>query len=114
LQKENTSFSEVILFAASAEQASGGASFLPDKNSFPEKKGRLCSSARRKNDLFAAWKRMVSGCTRNAPFLPLNYRDARTVMSQNAKGITSDDINPSDRIVPSRFDPLDPPWLVPP
>jgi len=43
------------------------------------------------NVLFAAWKRIVSGYARNAPFLPLNYRDARTVMIQNANGITSND-----------------------
>ncbi len=34
----------------------------------------------------------MSGYARNAPFLPLNYRDARTVMIQNANGIKSNDI----------------------
>jgi hypothetical protein len=33
----------------------------------------------------------VSGYARNAPFLPLNYRDARTVLIQNANGIKSND-----------------------
>jgi hypothetical protein len=43
------------------------------------------------NVLFTAWKRIVSGRAKNAPFLPLNYRDARTVMIQNVNGIKSND-----------------------
>ena len=73
------------------EQASGEASFLPDKFLSPGEKGRLYDPDEQENVLFAAWKRIVSGCARNAPFLPLNYRDARTVMIQNANGIKSND-----------------------
>jgi hypothetical protein len=54
-------------------------------------KDRLHNPDRQENVLFAAWKRIVSGYARNAPFLPLNYRDARTVMIQNANGIKSND-----------------------
>jgi hypothetical protein len=54
-------------------------------------KDRLYNPDGQENVLFAAWKRIVSGRARNAPFLPLNYRDARTVMIQNVNGIKSND-----------------------
>src|SRR5258708_31491145 len=54
-------------------------------------KDRLYNPDGQENVLFAAWKRIVSGRARIAPFLPLNYRDARTVMIQNANGIKSND-----------------------
>ena len=69
------------------------ASFLPDKFSSPGEKDRLYNPDGQENVLFAAWKRIVSGRARIAPFLPLNYRDARTVMIQNANGIKSNDRN---------------------
>jgi hypothetical protein len=55
------------------------------------------------NVLFAAWKRIVSGCARNAPFVPLNYRDARTVMIQNANGIKSNDRMELNGIIPIKL-----------
>jgi hypothetical protein len=67
------------------------ASYLPDTFSSSSEKDRLYDPDGQENVLFAAWKRIVSGCARNAPFLPLNYRDARTVMIQNANGIKSND-----------------------
>jgi hypothetical protein len=73
------------------EQAFGEPSFLTDKISSPGENDRLCDPNTQENGLFAATKRIVSGCARNAPFLPLNYRDARTVMIQNANGIKSND-----------------------
>jgi len=55
------------------------------------------------NVLFAAWKRIVSGRARIAPFLPLNYRDARTVMIQNANGIKSNDRMELNGIIPIKL-----------
>jgi len=55
------------------------------------------------NVLFAAWKRIVSGRARIAPFLPLNYRDARTVMIQNANGIKSNDWMELNGIIPIKL-----------
>jgi len=59
----------------------------------------LYRSAIRKNDLFAAWKRIVSDEARNALLLLLNYQDTRMVMSQNANGIASND-SVSIKVVP--------------
>src|SRR5712692_9306513 len=39
-------------------------------------------------------EKIVSGCARTAPVLPPNYRDARTVMIQNANGIATNNSNP--------------------
>ncbi len=58
--KENTSFSDAILFAWTAERASGAVSFLTHKNSSLGENDRLCDPERRENDLFAATKRIVS------------------------------------------------------
>jgi hypothetical protein len=65
------------------------ASFLPYNFSRKGSKGRLYDPDKQENVWFAAWKRFVSGRARKTPFLPLNYRDTRTVMIQNAKGIKS-------------------------
>jgi ribosomal protein L2 len=73
------------------EQASEAASSLTRKFSFPGENARFCDPDREENDLFAAWKGIVSDWTRNAPLLHLNYRDTRTVMIQNAHGIATND-----------------------
>jgi hypothetical protein len=49
-----------------------------------------------KNGGSAVWKRIASDCTRNAPFLLLDYRDARTIMGQTAKRITTNNTLPDD------------------
>jgi hypothetical protein len=67
------------------------ASFLPDNISSAGERDRLHDLDRRENGWFAATKRIVSGWARNAPFLPLHSRDARTVMIQNANRIKSND-----------------------
>src|SRR5712692_8805327 len=71
---------------------------MQDKKSFRLRNGRLFSLLIRENDLFAAWKRIVSDWARNAPLLHLNYRDTRTVMIQNAHGIATNDIFPYHEI----------------
>src|SRR5712692_11433054 len=48
---------------------------------------RFCDPDRCENDLFAARNRIASESVRNAPVLPLNYRDTRSFMAQNANGI---------------------------
>ena len=73
------------------EQASEAASFLTHKNSSPDKKDRFCDPDRQEKDLFAARKGFVSDWAKNAPLLHLNYSDTRTVMSQNAHGIATND-----------------------
>jgi hypothetical protein len=55
------------------------------------------------NVLFAAWKRIVSGRARIAPFLTLNYRDARTVMIQNANGMKPNDRMELKGIIPIKL-----------
>ena len=73
------------------EQASEATSSLTRKFSFPGENARFCDPDREENDLFAAWKGIVSDWARNAPLLHLNYRDTRTVMIQNAHGIATND-----------------------
>jgi len=96
----------------SDEQPSEAASFLPDKFSSGNENDRFCDLDGQENVLFAAKKSIVSDRARNAPLLHLNYRDTRTVMIQNAHGITSNDskqdrnkIGPPSVLLSSRLPP---------
>jgi len=59
------------------------ASFLPYNFSRRGSKGRLHNPDKQENIWFATWKRIVSDCARNVPFLPLNYCKSQHYSGEN-------------------------------